>query len=745
MMKHGGAWLLCSAAAIGAFTPSQALAQTSPSAQPEVAAQQVNEIIVTAQKRAQSIQSVPIAITAATGADLERRSATNIVDIVSKAPNVDVTTSSQGGSNAGFFIRGIGQFDFISTTDPGVGVYMDGVYVARTAGASLDLLDIDRVEVLRGPQGTLFGKNAVGGAISIYTLRPDATSFSGKALARVGEHGRFDVGGTFNLPVIKDILALRISGLTENQKGYARSLFDGHRMNGTKRQVGHATLRWTPFHSFSAELAGDYTHVNESEKIATISAINPNTFVTIPQNAYAIANGLKPYDNRFLSSGYANYAGFHPGDHENIWGTRLTLDWDLGPLNLKSITAYRHLKVKTGLDFDGSPYALGDQSVDEREKQFSQELTLTGKFLDDKLDFASGLYYLGEKGFSGIYLPLSYVGNPDGFDTYTTNYYDNKTYAIYGQGTYHLTTALSLTAGGRYSSEKKIDTIETFANKFFIDLVPPTRQHDKWNFFTWRLAAQYDFSRNAMAYVSSATGFKSGGFNGRAQSVGTFLSFAPEKAMTYEAGLKTRFFDRRLLLNAAVFQTDYKKIQTTLNLTDPVTGVTVNVVGNPADARIRGAELEGQALLGEHFSADFGIGYLSNKYRNIVPGADISARDLLPDTPKWTVNVGAQYVANLPSTLMRDAKLTARLDLAYKSSFFFGAQNSQFNFQHGYTLLNGRLSYGSEVAGWNVALYGKNILDKRYATHKEDLIAFIYAITLPAPPRELGIELVKKF
>jgi iron complex outermembrane receptor protein len=230
--------------------------------------EQLGDIVVTAQKREQTVQTVPIAMSAVTASELERRSATSITDIVSKAPGVEVTTSSQGGGNAGFFIRGIGQFDFIATTDPGVGVYLDGVYIARTAGGALDLLDIDRVEVLRGPQGTLFGKNAVGGAISVYTLAPDAREASGKVLARVGENYRMDVGGTINLPLVTDKLAVRLSALTKNQRGYGKSLFDGQKTNGTDQLIMRGALRWTPSSAFSAELAADWTHVNEDEKMA---------------------------------------------------------------------------------------------------------------------------------------------------------------------------------------------------------------------------------------------------------------------------------------------------------------------------------------------------------------------------------------------------------------------------------------------------------------------------------------------
>jgi iron complex outermembrane receptor protein len=707
---------------------------------------ELGDIVVTAQKRAEPLQSVPVAITALGAEQLENRAISNVTEIVTKAPGVEMTTSSHGGSSAGFFIRGIGQFDFISTTDPGVGVYLDGVYIARTAGGALDLLDVDRVEVLRGPQGTLFGKNAVGGAISIYTLRPDSQDFSGKLLVRGGENARFDVGGAVNLPIVQDKVALRLSATSKNQDGYGKSLFDGQSMNDTDQLVARGALLFTPTADLSVELAADYTRVRSEAKMALVTAINPNTFVTIPQNVWAVANGIEPFDERWLSPGdYENYAGFHPGDKADVWGVRATVEWDLGVAVLKSITAYRDLDEFTGLDFDASPFALGDQWVDDDQAQFSQELIATGSSFGDRLNWASGLYYLREAGANDIYLPLSYAANPDGYDTFTTNDYVNKSYAAYAQGTFDVTDALSLTAGGRYSTDEKEDTIHTFATKFGVDLVAPLPQSADWDSFTWRLAAQYKFSENLMTYASAATGFKSGGFNGRAQSASVFLAFDPEKATTYEIGMKGDFLNRRLRLNAALFRTNYDDIQTTLNVPDPVTGVTTNIVGNPADARVQGLELEGEALVGDFLTFDLGLSYMENKYVQIVPGADIDSSDKLPNTPKWTVNAGAQYVVPAPLGSIADGEILARLDYLYKSSFFHNAQNSIYNYEDAYSIVNGRLAYQSKESGWAVSLYGKNISDERYYTHKEDLMAFVYAIALPAPPREIGIEIVKKF
>jgi iron complex outermembrane receptor protein len=703
---------------------------------------QLEEVVVTAQKVEQPLQNVPISVSSIDATQLSRRSMFNVIDIASQVPGVEFSTSDQGGSNAAFYIRGIGQNDFIATTDPGVGVYLDGVYISRTAGAAMDLLDISRIEILRGPQGTLFGKNAIGGAVNIVTDRPNFKS-EGKAYVRVGERGRFDLGASVNVPLIDQKLAMRVSAMSKKRDGYSTSLFDGQKGNNEDAAAGRVTFLWLSSDTFDAELSADLTRTRAEAAMATTIATNPDSFVISPQNDYALANGLQPYDNRWLTSTpYQNYSGFHPGDREDIWGTRLTLNWNLDAVKIKSITAYRHLKVSTGLDFDGSPYAVGDQSVRDWQHQFSEELVFSGKSLGGLFDWVGGFYYMKEKAYTDILLMLSYAGNSDGFDTDTTNALSNETYAAYGQGTINITDKLGIVLGGRESHEKKTDVVEAFATKYAFDLVPLTGQSNAWTTFTYRAGLQYKITPDAMIYASVATGFRSGGFNGRPYSVGEFTSaFGPEKATTYEIGEKAEFFDRRFRLNASLYQTDYKGIQETVNVPDPISGQPLNVVENAAKARIKGFEVESTALLTKFLTLNLGVGYMENHYTALNSGTSLSLNDKLPQTPKWTVNAGLDFNIPAPTPLAETGMLNANVSYSFKDNFYQGAQNSPYNYEPSYSLVNARVSYGPEGKGWKLALYGKNLTNKHYFLYREDLYAFGYAEGIPSAPRELGGEL----
>jgi iron complex outermembrane receptor protein len=699
---------------------------------------ELEEVVVTAQKREQLAQDVPVSISVLTSQGLVTRDMQDLAQIATQVPGVEFTKSDQGGNNAGFYIRGIGQFDWLPTFDPGVGIYVDGVFLARTAGGLLDLDDIDRIEVLRGPQGTLFGKNTIGGAISVYTKRPSFKT-EGDAFVRAGERSRFDAGLTANIP-FSDTVAVRFNALTRNIDGFGRSLEIDQRYGGEGKEVGKLAILWRPSDTLSFDLSGDYTRVRQPIAMSLLLNLNTQTFVTIPQNEWAVANGVTPYDDRWLSPSYdTNYSVWDFHDQEDTWGTNLTITKNWGSTTLKSISAYRKSRFLTGLSFDAAPSKMGDQIVDENDDQISQEFLLSGRTPNKFVDWVAGLYYLRENIFNGVVLPLSFPANPDGFDTYTTNDGSNISYAAYGQATLHFTDKLSADLGLRYSYERKKDTIFVYATKFQFDLLPPTPLEKTWNSVTYRAALQYELAPHVMTYGSISTGFKSGGFNGRAYST-FFIAFDPEKARAYELGIKSELFDRRLRLNAAIFQTDYKDIQTTLNLEDPITHIVTNVVQNPADARIRGLELESEATLGRFWSFNLGVTSTSAEYTRLEPGTVVTRADHLPQVPSWTLNAGLELHAPLPTPLSSDGVFTARIDESHKASRYDGAPNTIYNFEPHLDVVNARLAYGPASQRWSVAAYARNLLNHRYLDFHEDLMAFLYSIGTSAPPREVGGE-----
>ena len=705
-----------------------------------VQAAELEEIVVTAQKRAQPLQDVPIAVSVLSADAVRSRSLSDLSALGTQVVGVQGLGADQGGGNAEFYIRGIGQNDFIVTNDPGVGVYYDGVFIARTAGGLLDLTDIDRIEVLRGPQGTLFGKNTVGGAISLYTKKPDFTA-SGDVMVRAGERDRFDAAVTLNMPVVDNSFALRVNLLTKNQQGFGHSLLTGEHYNGEGKEIARIAALWLPAESVEVDLSGDFTHVNQTAGMSIVTDLNPNTFVTIPQNQWAVAHGVTPYDQRWVSpSLYTNYAITQFGDHEDIYGTNLTVSWDLAKATrLKSTTAYRKSRIRTGLNFSAAPSTIGDQTVREDDEQISQEFILTGKALADRLDWVTGLFYLREKFYTDIYLPLSFPADPDGFDTDTTNKGGNTSYAGYGQVSWQLTDKWGLVLGARESNEKKTDNLHVYANKFFADLLPPTPLEHSWTSFTYRAGLQYQIAPHMLAYGSISTGFKSGGFNGRAQST-TFIAFNPERATTLEVGFKSEVLDRRLRLNLAAYTTDYKDIQTTLNVIDPVTQVTTNVVANPADARIKGLELDTLWLATDYLQFDLGVVETSAHYVSILSGAQVSPSDHLAQVPSWGANLGVQLDVPMPARFAEDGVFTARIDESHKASYYDLAPNTPYNFEPHNDVVNARLAYGPKGQKWSVAAYARNLMNKGYYNVHEDLYAFVYAIARPAPPREVGGE-----
>ena len=712
----------------------------------------LEEVIVTAQKRAQNLQDIPIAVSAFSTADIERRNVSNIAQLADFTPNVifDTTTSISGlSSGAAVFIRGIGQIDFGLTTDPGVGTYVDGVYMSRSVGGVLDTLDIERIEILRGPQGTLFGRNTMGGALNITSQRP-GREFGGLAELTLGDYDRIDVRAAVDLP-LGDTLGLRLAASSKQRDGYVDRLLVGDALGDENRQSFRASLLWTPSDRFEVYATADYAQIDEASAGSVLAGITqaPNVIVynlfDAPGNHVpGFGDGI-PYDERFITHDPdTTYADGPTGTNLDIGGAALTLIWSLEPLEIKSITAYRTTSGEFFRDPDNSPLVITHTSnPDYDHEQLTQEFTFTGEA--GRLEYVAGLFYLTEEGTDNVFVPLA----PSlGFITNLADI-DNESAAVYGQATWHVTDQWRLTGGLRYTEDDK--TFTPFQRILFgaagpapgvsVPLIPDDTVDARFDQATGRLAVEFKQNDEALYYASFTQGFKSGGFNFRyVVPRDEALAFDPETVDSYEVGFKWQGAEDRLRLNANVFFMDYEDIQ-----------VQVFEVGggpltqNAGTAEIRGAELELMAVPTPPLNLSLALGYTNAEYTDLNPpttdlAASLTLDAWLPNTPEWTASASAEYTVPVAW-----GSLAFRIDYSHTDDLYNDAQNSPFLFQDAYDLWNTAIRYTSPTEAWEVSLFGTNLGDERYITSGDSNFGLGFHEANYNRPREFGVTVRRHF
>ncbi|MGE8134932.1 TonB-dependent receptor [Novosphingobium subterraneum] len=483
---------------LACLAPLAAQAQDATSSTPQAEEQDtggLEEITVTARKRAENLQDTPVAITAMNAEMLESRQINNVAQVSKFAPNVNIQpVANISGSSASItaFIRGVGQTDFNITVDPGVGVYVDGVYVARSVGALLDISDIASVQILRGPQGTLFGKNTIGGAIEVNSVQPQ-NKFDLRLEATTGRFNRADFKGMVNLP-LSDNLAMRAVASYETRDGFQRRLSDGGRQGNKDSFGARLAFKWEPTDKLTVNLSGDINIRREEQTAISLIELRdqpvPLRFVDVPNSAppggsnrqiaapssmyfwnkitqagqgcgtpwsgLGAPGTLAPIDNPACASTRwitgdpdTTWAGGKNQSDLDLWGVNLTLDYELGDFALKSISAYRDQSTVAEYDFDGTPHNILQLPLHVDVWQASQELQLNGSLLDDRIKFTAGVYYLKEKGTD--YTPMEF-----GFARFITGGdIDNDSFASFAQATFKLTDRFSITPGIRYTNETK--------------------------------------------------------------------------------------------------------------------------------------------------------------------------------------------------------------------------------------------------------------------------------------------------
>lgn len=717
-------WLYCGAA-LAAIGASPVMAQETAGSEETAAA--VEDIVVTAQRREQRLQDVPLAVSAFSMESLEDGKVESLLNLDGKVPNVVLAPVGAYPFASAFYIRGLGYADVESSFEPSVGVELDGVYLSRNVGAVQDFFDIGGVTILRGPQGTLYGRNTIGGVVSVQSRRP-SFDFGARAQATFGSNGRQELRAGVEGALIEDQLAGKFSFLTKTYDGYIKN-YDGRDMGAQDVTSMRGALLWTPTASFDATLIVDYTK-DKGTGTAFENASLPS--MVLPGFGEPADTDGDP----FLS---------HVGDDIfsdlEALGVTLNANWDLGPVKLTSITGYRKTDTEVLSDFDGTPTPFMTVHRDETHDQFSQELRLASN-TDGPLTYVVGAYYMTQEYDIATGQFGTVFGSPTAGSTiYTQQKADS--WAVFGQADYEVLPGLTVTAGGRYSKEEKTFTTQP--------LFYPNAETFEASFddFSPKVGVSYKWSDTLMTYAQYSRGFRAGGFNGRA---GSFLAVGPydsETVDSYEVGVKSDLFDRRLRLNAAVFTSDYQDMQQSVQQLIPGTLINQTLVANVGAATISGFEAEATALLTDVFTISASVGYLDASYDEFMAdlgdGLGVIDRTYLPMpyAPKWSNSVTFNYKDDFDF-----GRVTAQASVRHMTDMYtsFSTLNAttDLTMRQSNTVVDGSLSLELPDGRWRVSLWGKNLTDELVINNTFG-VGNLLASRVYQPPREIGVDLSLTF
>lgn len=692
---------------------SQVHAQTTTDTNPANSARAggLSEIVVTARRQEESIQSTPVAVTAFTSEAIKQKQIFDVPSIQQTTPGLVITTNHSG---VGISLRGQVQTSADSSVDQSVGLYVDGVYVARQMGGRFDLIDLERVEVLHGPQGTLFGRNTTGGAVSITTNQPTDV-FEGSAMLGVGNFDRLEGTAIVNVP-IADGVAARFVGRHMEHSGYGENVFLGRDVGDDNYDHFRGSLKIAPSDNWSLLLSGEYI-----DRSSNGPMVQPTTFApTVPDTGYS---NLFFYDSASEQYTFENI--------KMVNGTA-TLSVDIGEVTFKSITAYRDLKVHTLSDFDTTPLPLFFNEANGHIRQFTQEAQLFGN--NGALDWMLGGFYFVEKG------PEKYdiFG---GFLSYDSDI-RHESFAPYSQLTYHFNDQLRLTGGVRYTQDKRdLTASNTLGGGCFInaleldDIAGCVANKDvSDNYFSYTLSVDYQVSDALFLYARTGMAQKSGGFN---KTNSGLEPFGPEKVTDYEVGVKSDFFDRHLRVNMALFTSQYEDMQRPS--TSDSTGVPIVLVQSVGEARIRGAEVEVTAIPFEGLEIYGNIGLLDPEYTDFSDASGDRSDEPFTRVSKTTWSLGGTY--ELPVSY---GIYTLHADYGHQSGkYFFPTPLTK---EPAYGVLNVRFSLDLAEPRLEIALWGRNLTETEYLVENLDFIAAAQVNPgFPGEPRTYGVSITHHF
>lgn len=738
-----------SAFVLAAIMSAPAMAQSTPNTEQEAGG--IGDIVVTARKREERAQDTPISVSVQTGQDLEEQAVDSFIDLQRTTPALRLTPSVLSGTTAFMAMRGQGVTDTRLNVDPAIGVYVDGVYMPRSTGLDVaELMDIDRVEVLRGPQGTLYGRSTTAGAVNMYTALP-TQEFEGQLRVRGAEYSELGYGGVLNVP-LGDQFALRLVASHRERDGYGHDLISGDELG----EVDADSIRISALLEATPELRiilrADWASANTTPIANKGSGVmNPGS---LANNRVATETGLSVAAARLL------YLTYHEGDpydasfsqrsHDDVdvYGASATVEADFSPeLSLRSISAYRGFERSSAIDLDGSPFQILDFNVMETtDNQWSQELQLLGSNFDDRFNWILGLFYSEESGTE--YLQQTSIGAISFQDAKV----DNESTGVFGQGTFSFTDQLSLTAGVRYSVD---DRSVTSANRNLTtclalgQLLTAGPCHrvtsDTFDAVSYTLGLEYRPTSDLLFYAKTNRGYRSGlipltgGATTPAAATTYWTPVNPEIVTDYEVGMKADWFDRRFRSNIALYYTNYDDIQRNASALIPGTTSTISITRNAATAIIQGVEADFTALITPNLELTAGVVFTDAEFdRYVSGGVDLSSRPII-FAPDLTYSVSANYTVPLPF-----GSAGFRVDYMWED---VTATSEPAAFRDEYEILSARATLEFDAAGFSVAIYGTNLTEEDNVMFLTDTRGSIGILSEHGslPPRTVGIQLVKDF
>lgn len=760
---------------------------TAANAQEQKNVKGLEEVIVTARKTEENIQSIPVAITSLSADDMVKKGVLNVKDINQSTPSMNITQASGNSVSPRVALRGQVQNDTVFTLDPSVGIYLDEIYVGRAPGAMFDFYDVERVEVLKGPQGTLYGRNTTGGAMKIVTNKADAGSrLGGYIKAGAGNYDGKLIEGAVNVPIIEDKLALRVAGLVNTRDGYADNIIVDSVSGAPLRKIdtgdkdsqsSRLDLVLNATDDLTFELQGDYSDLDTN---STLGYNKRGDVPGVPQSALTAGSPatLLGFTNYVRSGGDELKAttNVQPYATNIAWGVSFTTTYKISDdLVAKLVYGHRKMDGAYAFDVDGTSLGIINTQQYQGAEQDTVELQLSGE--TDTLEWVTGLYWYDETGYEKSRQTLFNTAIFDGTALLSAPYDgtgENKSKSVYGQATWHITDSVSFTGGVRNTWDTKqfesvnrtyqangagsygpyVCNFTQGAPGVVNDGLPnglcSSDQSKNYKHTSWTAGIDWQVLDDLMVYLKSSNGYRAGGQNLRGTFAATLIPFDPEIVTDVEAGLKVTTWDNRLRANLAAFRSYYKDIQSTVFVANPSGGASSTQVVNLTDAEINGAELELTAQVLDELVLNGTASYTDTTYDSLT-GSDVASYPLGIQsvfTPRWKYSFGGTYTQP-----MSVGDLAFNVNYSWRDGYW--ANPSKLNNQtptartDAIGLVNARITLEIDSISTTVGLWGTNLADKRYV--QNSLVfnagnpAYNFVATNPQEPRMFGLDVTKKF